>query len=192
MKSCIIIGNGSSILNKNLGEYVDSFDNVVRFNRFQVENYKQDLGTKCTHWVVGYNLATDNMSVNNGYFKGNLDRLQSTHPELEEILILTSKATKNKNLNEIKKLKQYVKLNLVYKEYDLFFNAKPTTGFMTIKYFLNKFDKISIAGFDFGKSHHYWGNYSIADVPAPEGKHPWKSEGEYVDKLVKSNKIEML
>ena len=165
MKSCIIIGNGSSILNKNLGKYVDSFDNVVRFNRFQVENYKQDLGTKCTHWVVGYNLATDNMSVNNGYFKGNLNRLQSTH---------------------------YVKLNLVYKEYDLFFNAKPTTGFMAIKYFLDKFDKISVAGFDFGKSHHYWGNYSIADIPAPEGKHPWKSEGEYVSKLAKHNKIEIL
>ena len=52
---------------------------------------------------------------------------------------------------------------------------------MAIRYFLDKFPKISITGFDFGESHHYWGNESIADVPAPPNKHPWVEEKKYVD-----------
>lgn len=192
MKSCIIIGNASNILNKNLGDYIDSFNNVVRFNRFKTEDYKKDLGSRCTHWVIGYNLATNNMSVNNGYFKDNYNLVKKRCPELKQIIVLTSTATKNKNIKKVNNLKNIIDISLVYKEYNAFFNTKPTSGFMAIKYFLNQFDQISIAGFDFGKSHHYWGKHSIADSPAPEGKHPWKSEWEHVNRLAKDNKIEIL
>ena len=189
---CIIVGNASNILNKELGNTIDSFENVVRFNRFKINEYKKDLGTKCTHWVVGYNLATDNMAVNNGYFKKNLNRLKLEHPELKQIIVITSTLTKKRDFNKISELKNSVGVELIYKEYKPFFKSKPTSGFMTIKYFLNKYKEISITGFDFGKSYHYWGNHSIADIPAPESRHPWSLEKLYIDNLVKENKVKII
>lgn len=189
---CIVIGNASNILNKGLGNIIDSFENVVRFNRFKIGEYKKDLGTKCTHWVVGYNLATDNMAVNNGYFNKNLNKLKLEHPELKQIIIITSTLTKKRDFYKINELKNSIGTELIYKEYKPFFKSKPTSGFMAIKYFLSKHKEISIAGFDFGKSHHYWGNHSIADEPAPEGKHPWSSEKNYINDLVKQNKIKVI
>lgn len=180
MKDCILIGNSSSALEKNLEQQINSFKNVIRFNRFRIKGFEKKLGKKCTHWVVGYNLATDNMAVNNGYLKKNLSRLKLEHPELKQIIVITSTLTKKKDFHKIHELKNSVGIELIYKEYEPFFKSKPTSGFMAIKYFLNKFSKISIVGFDFGKSYHYWGNESIADVPAPNNKHSWVKEKEYV------------
>lgn len=182
MKDCILIGNSSSVLEKNLEQQINSFKNVVRFNRFKIKGFEKKLGKKCTHWVTGYNLATANMPVNRNYFKDNLDRLKSEHPELKQIIVLTSTLTKKKDKDILKlaELKDSIDIELIYKEYKPFFKIKPTSGFLAIKYFLNKFSKISIAGFDFGKSYHYWGNESIADVPAPNNKHSWVKEKEYV------------
>lgn len=188
----IVIGNASNIINQELGNTIDSFENVVRFNRFKIGKYKKDLGTKCTHWVIGYNLATDNMAVNNGYLKKNLSRLKLEHPELKQIIVITSTLTKKRDFHKIHELKNSVGVELIYKEYEPFFKSKPTSGFMAIKYFLSKHKKISITGFDFGKSHHYWGNHSVADKPAPEGSHPWLSEKNYINGLIKQDKIKVI
>lgn len=189
---CIIIGNASNVLNKGLGNTIDSFKNVVRFNRFKTGEYKKDLGTKCTHWVIGYNLAIGNMSVNKDYFKENLSKIKSFHPELKQIIVITSTLTKKKDFYKINELKNSINIELIYKEYKPFFKNKPTSGFMAIKYFLSEYKEISITGFDFGKSHHYWGNHSIADTPAPEGKHPWLSEKNHINDLAKQDKIKII
>ena len=60
MNKCILVGNSSDALNKGLGSYIDSFENVIRFNRYKIKEYEVDLGTKCTHWVLNYKLTTDN------------------------------------------------------------------------------------------------------------------------------------
>ena len=203
---CIIIGNASNILSspKTLGKRINKFENVIRFNRFShalsimnVPKLVRRLGTKCTHWVIGWNLATDNMAINNGYFSENLEKIKKTHPELKQILILSStKTKKSKPEDALNKLKELVverigsSVEVAYREY----NAsgapkKPTTGFLAVKYYLEYFPKVTIAGFDFGKSVHYWGNESIADIP---GSHSWDKEKEYIDKLVKLDKVELL
>ena len=41
MNKCILVGNSSSALNKELGFYIDSFENVIRFNRFRIKKYKR-------------------------------------------------------------------------------------------------------------------------------------------------------
>lgn len=215
-KDCIIIGNASNILEQNLGEKIDKFENVIRFNRFRIEHtqvggnqqdFKHDLGTKCTHWVCGWQLVVGRMPVNPKYFVQNFEQIKKTHPELKEVLVLSSTATK-KHLSEFEKVKEFIKkhdiskdmnnnitehpVKLIYQEYEKFFHHKPTTGFMAINYFLDIFPSITVAGFDFGQSVHYWGKENFVDKPAPETKHPWTKEREFVEEQVKLNKIELL
>ena len=44
----ILIGNGCNLLNFNYENTIDSFDNVVRFNRFTLENFTKYVGNKTT------------------------------------------------------------------------------------------------------------------------------------------------
>ena len=40
---CIIIGNASNNLGKGLRKHIDSFENVVRFNRFHTEEFQKEI-----------------------------------------------------------------------------------------------------------------------------------------------------
>ena len=47
MSEIILVGNGPSILENELGSEIDSFDKVVRFNNFEIEGYEKHVGSKC-------------------------------------------------------------------------------------------------------------------------------------------------
>jgi hypothetical protein len=178
MNKCILIGNSSDILNKGLGSYIDNFENVVRFNRFKIKNFEKDLGTKCTHWVLNYKLTTDSRN----YLVKNLQKIKSQTTNLKQAIILTTAEDKG----EINKIKKQIDIDIIYKRFKPPFDSKPTTGFLAIKYLLDIFPHLTLVGFDFGKSNHYWGNHNISDIP---GKHEWGKEKSYIDDLVKQDKI---
>lgn len=46
-KSVIVVGNSPRILGKNLGKIIDSYDIVVRINKFKIDGYESDIGSKC-------------------------------------------------------------------------------------------------------------------------------------------------
>ena len=170
MNKCILVGNASNVLGKKLGSYIDSFENVVRFNRFRIKNFEKDLGKKCTHWVLNYKLTTDSRN----YLVKNLEKVTSNTTDLKQALILTTA----KDDGKLDNIRKQVDIEVIYKQYPVPFNYKPTTGFLAIKYFLEQFPKLTLAGFDFGKSNHYWGNKGIADVP--QSKHEWGKEKKYI------------
>lgn len=181
MNKCILVGNSSNILNKKLGSYINSFENVVRFNRFRIKDFKEDLGIKCTHWVINYKLTTDHRN----YLVKNLSKVKSEIIDLKQALVLTTAEDKG----QINKIKNQVNIPVIYKRFKPHFNSKPTTGFLAIEYFLEYFPKLTLIGFDFGKSNHYWGNYGPSDVP---GKHEWDKEKNHINNLVKLDKIEII
>ena len=59
-KSVIVVGNSPNILGKNLGKIIDSYDIVVRINKFQIEGYEKDIGTKCNALHVNESLHPTN------------------------------------------------------------------------------------------------------------------------------------
>lgn len=181
MNECVLIGNSSNILNKELGSYIDSFENVVRFNRFKIKDYEKDLGIKCTHWVLNYKLTTDHRN----YLVKNLHKIKSCTTHLKQTLVLTTA----KDKGQINKIKKQIDIEVIYKKFKSPLGSKPTTGLLAVEYFLEQFSKLTLIGFDFGKSNHYWGNHSIADIP---GKHAWGEEKNYIDSLVKQGKINIV
>jgi hypothetical protein len=61
--SVAIVGSSGSLLNKNYGKFIDTFDNVIRFNRAEVsEKYKDHTGLKTTLRVVN-NHVFDNVDI---------------------------------------------------------------------------------------------------------------------------------
>ena len=62
MSKALLIGNGPSAIEKEMGKRIDSneFDKVIRFNRWKFDldgsEYKEDfskyVGTRCDYWVV--------------------------------------------------------------------------------------------------------------------------------------------
>lgn len=182
MNKCILIGNGSNMLGKKLGSYINSFENVVRINRFRIKGFEEDLGSKCTHWVINYKLTTDHRN----YLVKNLSKMKSETTDLKQALVLTTADDKG----QLNKVKKQIDIEFIYQRYGLFFNRKPTTGLLAIEYFLNQFPKLTLVGFDFGKSIHYWGNYGPSDVPGYD--HLWDKEKNHINNLVKQNKIEIL
>jgi hypothetical protein len=70
-KSVIVVGNSPRILGKNLGQIIDSYDIVVRINKFKIDGYESDIGSKC-------NAIHVNESVHEKNFKkifGNLSNV---------------------------------------------------------------------------------------------------------------------
>lgn len=47
---CILVGNGPSILARERGSQIDLFDEVIRFNKFQINGFEKHVGHKTTIW----------------------------------------------------------------------------------------------------------------------------------------------
>ncbi len=48
----IVVGNGSSVLLKENGGVIDSFEEVVRFNKYAIGGYEKNVGTKTSIWFT--------------------------------------------------------------------------------------------------------------------------------------------
>ncbi len=50
----VIVGNGPSLLGRGLGPRIDEFEEIVRFNGYQLANHERDVGTRTTIWSRTY------------------------------------------------------------------------------------------------------------------------------------------
>ena len=48
----VIVGNGTSILDKANGDKIDNFDTVLRFNGFKIKGFEKNTGTKTNIWFT--------------------------------------------------------------------------------------------------------------------------------------------
>lgn len=48
--STIVIGNGTSLIEKELGNHIDAFDEVIRFNAYKTDGLEKFTGSKTTIW----------------------------------------------------------------------------------------------------------------------------------------------
>jgi len=156
--SVILVGNGESLLGSNMGEVIDSYDTVVRFDGLNIEGYEKDVGTKTDILVLdSYNFLR--------YMKEEFDDIRDEMYDLDEIWITDNEESYNliaqsfnsdfKNLkycvDEIKKYKEslgyydYINTNRVGCNYI-------SPEFFSILNYISKGVNIDVIGFDFLKS----------------------------------------
>ncbi len=49
----IVVGNSASVIGHGLGETIEAADIVIRCNGYQLNGFRDDVGSRVTHWAVG-------------------------------------------------------------------------------------------------------------------------------------------
>ena len=149
-KKILLVGNGTSILDKELGKKIDSFDTVVRFNSYTTKGYEKYTGTKTDIWFTCMdkhinNINDFNQVIVHSWFKENECEL------FKKLKNKRSDITKIKNIN--------------------YHNLKgPSTGLIAIDYFLSNNYEVYLHGFDWWDrdKHHYADNEIRGELHDPK------------------------
>ena len=183
-ESIVLIGNADIKENEDYGDIIDSFDNVVRFNRFETKKYEKYIGTKTTHWVLNKDLYGRDFF--NKKLKGKLD--------VKRYVISKDTPKKKSDLKNITYVigentepqKKYFSLFPTVMGEGKLPKYKAETGIITILHFLEKYEKIYLHNFDFGKTKHYFNSLR------PNGQHSWSYSKKLVEYFIKKGRIEIL
>lgn len=113
----IIIGSGKSSLEYDLGDKIDSFDNIIRFKGFetQYKKYTENLGEKITHLYCN----TSKLAINSFY---NLYKADFFEKEFN-----LNKFTMTVFHKDFIKFKSYIELTKIQKKTDFFDFTDPIT-----------------------------------------------------------------
>ncbi len=194
MSKVLIIGNGPSALEANMGSRIDSneFDIVCRINRGHRQDdgslntgFEEQVGTRCEYWI-----ASD-LRINLAKERYNL---------YEAILIYTPKFKYNPNTA--------LKVNSSYPSIYFFpphcedsinnivnFSPKwPSTGVMAMHFAVNTFDQVYIYGFDtysYDTVHYFEDKPNKYKTQSNKDHNPDK-EKFYIQHLIKNNKVSIL
>lgn len=201
--SIIIIGNGASLKDSNLGSKIDEFDEVIRINEAKTKEFEKDAGMKFTIWST-FNPDKRVMKFIKSYQNNHnysMTDIKELVKDVHEIWYVgarpdCSRQWKSKWVVDIglqDSIKRHASPLTIRKikrviEY-------PTTGFVLIWLFSLMYDKIYLAGFDFGgitdptlEFHHYF-----RDTPKyDEDTHNFQNEYEAVCSWIHMGKVEHL
>lgn len=131
----LLVGNGTSLLNKENKNIIDSYETVVRFNSYKINGYEKYVGTKTNIWITVNKAHKDEINI---YDK-----------------VITHSWSKNncKLQNDLKQLRDDTE-KISYDIINKIPVSHPSTGLIAIYYFNCKVD---IIGFDWWNTnkHHY-------------------------------------
>lgn len=181
---CVLVGNGPSILNSNLGEKIDSYSEVVRFNDFQIKGYEKHTGSRTTLWsCYGKNAqkVRESPPERVAYLHGATSSPDWYVPkELWRIPVAFYDQVKN----EVKSRSSKDHTALL-----------PSAGLVTLRWLLDyhRAKRIAIVGFDHfsrekNKNHHYWMVGSFSE-PA---EHDGEAEKILVSEMVNLGRVVIL
>lgn len=158
----IVIGNGTSVLDRKMGSVIDTFEDVVRINSFQIKGYETFIGSKTTIWARNNSKRTKNRIKMDQYKRiiicspdWNMNRafkIQKTIPGSE---VIPKKIVANLQRDLNQSLKKSCHSGKPKKW--------PSTGLLLLYYLLGEYDPIHIYGFDNfkgknGVARHYYNN----------------------------------
>lgn len=160
--SCVLVGNGPSLRQQHLGSRIDAFDDVIRFNDYQLADYAGAVGLKTSLWsCYGANAQRQRPHPPHRviYLHGTAVGPQWYQPEeIWRVPLALYNAVRDE-VRSASKLDDGRIEKLL-----------PSSGLVTLKWLLDchRAPRIHLAGFDHfsrdgaGCSHHYWltGSYS--------------------------------
>jgi hypothetical protein len=183
--SCVVVGNGTSLLDKENGVLIDSFDIVARFNAYTTDGVEQFTGIKTDYWfnVINFQNRDSEWRVKRQYQRVYLhswqwdpqkDRLYQDFLTVfpTNLLIKTVK----RDVDEIAEFADTPK----YRCY--------STGAIAIWILLREMESVVITGFDWwNREEHHYNDRAIRGT-----LHQPQIEKMFIDKLAKQGRIRFL
>lgn len=184
----ILVGNGRSLLGREIGQEIDSFDTVVRFNNFITKGFEKSVGSKTDWWAR--NEVTETIPRTEEFSKILL-RLKGEDKEafrkgcIEVFPELQNRFPKCPV--EIIPMSVYTELQKICE-----FEHSPLTGTVVIAHLLKQFEVIHVCGFDNlsgakGDLRHYYSE--TATVGESTDWHEPDKEEKYLTSLIQCGKI---
>jgi 2-polyprenyl-3-methyl-5-hydroxy-6-metoxy-1,4-benzoquinol methylase len=178
-KNIIIVGNGPSILNKENGDKIDSFDIVVRFNWYHIKEYEKYVGTKTNYWFTTIVCPERIKKTYERVYEHSWD-FDKDHDKHYKKIVDAGHNTIKTIKDDILEIQKYVG------EYSYFTYS---TGSIAIWMLLKEHEHIVVTGFDWwedNKKHHYGDGHKIGTIHKPD------KEYVFIKKLIDDNKISFL
>jgi|TARA_B100001094_G_scaffold86407_1_gene82764 hypothetical protein len=170
--SIIIVGNGTSILDKPNGNKIDSFDTVLRFNGFKIKGHEEYTGIKTNIWFTVNHAHVNQIDAFDEVV------VHSWQWDSEKCKIYQDFISKRNDCKQTDGNFVRTKIKL----------RSPSTGMIAIHMMLERYDKVTITGFDWwDRSNHHYGDNE------PRGTlHNPKEEHRIIQDLVEKNKVKFL
>lgn len=153
----IIVGNGTSILEKENGIIIDSYEKVVRFNNYGTKGFEKFSGLRTDIWfnVIDFVDKKNEWRMDENYEKIYTHSWEP-NPEKDKLFINFKNFYKNKPENFIEKIShELIKEIVVYSDDPTYTGI--STGLIAIWFLLKKYSSVDITGFDWWDTdkHHY-------------------------------------
>lgn len=143
--SLILVGSGTSLLNKENGKIIDSFEDVVRFNAFTTQGFEKYVGSKTTIW---FNVNPTDRADSHTY-----KRIYAHSWDIqEEKCPVYSYYKGRENVTKLPRTTIDEAINLTG-------GVSPSTGLLAIIHLLKQHKQVTITGYDWweNEDHHYYG-----------------------------------
>ncbi len=185
MQKIIVVGNGTSLLDKKNGSLIDSYEEVVRFNEYETKKYEENVGSKTTIWfnVINFTNKPAQWRLGIPYKKIYLHSWQwdKNKDALYKDFINFMPQAKNIYKTESSDLMDLVNYSGIdKKEYYCY-----STGLFAIWILLKEYSQLTITGFDWWErtEHHYFNAVKKGNLHKPD------IEKKVIDKLVNDKKV---
>lgn len=174
----VLVGNGPSALDKELGEVIDGCETVIRFNTFHLDKFERFIGHRTTIWAVnlGY-VALPDHGI----------RWTPSYPQPRTICFVPWTLDLYPGYEKVRAMPMPPLTEMceeaVAKDADSFYRGTTwaSTGLMAVMQFL----PCAIVGFDcfMAQKHHY------GDDVGGCYHHAGNTELDWIDEQVKSGKL---
>ena len=177
-KRIIVVSNSNWLKGKKLGQLIEKYEKIVRFNNYEIEGYEKDVGVS-TH--ILYQRCCDDIKIRPNSFE-QVYLVQPTCPYLNAMKFVAN---------------QY---KLVYKDKcsvlgpqfcdvvasQIGLNAPqwPSVGAVALYHLISLYGSLNVIGFDYGASGHYF-----KKQPVDAKNHDFAKEAHFFKNLVDSGKI---
>ncbi len=190
-QSLLIMGNGPSAVNHDLGEQIDGFDQIIRINNYVTDGLEKQVGSRTDIWVNG---------ANQGLAKRK--RIPSNI-----IIMIPPAVLRHKGdaiHNRIKRRLGTQDYSMLPLETMTIMENKsgierPTTGFFAIYFFYLLGLDVTLHGFDFfvGSTGHYFDTpikrwLKDKGIIKKAQKHDVLGEKAFVEKLIQGGNLKRL